>query len=97
MQLVWSNFPKSIHDPLSNVNQKQACDVKIGFGAREAVVEERSKGLTSPTKLIAFKMECRAFLATVSQHIMEKSPLKSKFTRNVSCINHRMMETDSIP
>ena len=82
-------------DPLSNVNQKQACDFEIGFGAREVVVEGRSKGLISPAKLLAFKRECRAFLATICQHIMEKSPLKSKFSRNASCVNPKMMATDS--
>ena len=66
-------------NPLSNVNQMQACDVEIGFGTREVVVEGRSKGLISPTKLLAFKKECRAFLITVCQHIMEISPSKSKF------------------
>ena len=84
-------------DPLSNVNQKQASDVDIGLGAREVIVEGRSKGLISPTELLAFKKECRAFLATVCQHIMEKIPLKSKFARNASCINSKMMATDSDP
>ena len=82
-------------DPLSNVNQRQACDVEISCGAREVVVEGRSKGLISPAKLLAFKKKCRAFLATVCQHIMEKSPLKSKFARNASCINPKTIATDS--
>ena len=82
-------------DPLSNVNQRQACDVEISCGAREVVVEGRSKGLISPAKLLAFKKKCRALLVTVCQHIMEKSPLKSKFARNASCINPKTMATDS--
>ena len=82
-------------NPLSNVNQKRACDVEIGFGAREVVIEGKSKGLVSLTKLLAFKKEFRAFLATVCQHIMEKSPLKSKLAGNIFFINPKMMATDS--
>ena len=46
-------------DPQSNTNEKQACDVDIGFGARSAVVEWKEKSSIMDTKLLVFQKECK--------------------------------------
>ena len=81
--------------PQSNVNQKQACDVAIIFGARSLFAEGRAKSSISDTKLVAFQKQCKLFLGITSQHMVKKSPMKSKFARNASCIDPKLMATDS--
>ena len=95
LEVATSLIKLSKIDPQSNVNQKQVRDVDIGFGRRSAVVEGRAKSSISDTKLLAFQKECKSFLGITSQHMVEKTPLKSKFARNASFIDPKLMTTDS--
>ena len=82
-------------DLQSNVNEKQAYDVDTGLGVRSIVVEGSAKSSISHTKLLASQKECKSFLGITCHHMVEKIPVKSKFTGNASCIDPKLMATYS--
>lgn len=82
-------------DLQSNVNEKQAYDADTGLGVRSIVVEGSAKSSISHTNLLASQKECKSFLGITCHHMVEKIPVKSKFTGNASCIDPKLMATYS--
>ena len=95
LEVATSLIKLSKIDPQSNVNQKQARDLDIGFGGRSVVVVGREKSSITDTRLLTFQKECKSFLGITCQHMVEKTPIKSKFARNASVIDSKLMTTDS--
>ena len=57
-------------------------DVDIGGAAGKALV----KSNTSDRDNMEFRMNCIAFLTSIASKIIERSPMKFKMVRTVSCL-----------
>ena len=68
---------------------------KIGVGID--AVSGMAKAKCSGLQKMEFKMQFRKFIIAVIEKTVERSSLKYKATRAISCINQSLKVTDSVP
>ena len=85
---------KLLNLDLSDVNIRKKVP-EIGVGAKLIVMDyKKSKGFNENTLKIFYK-ECGTFLATLIQHMLEKSPLRRQIVRCASSLDpHLMVDKD---
>ena len=68
-----------------NFLNKNICH--LGYGINEELRKLKSEGKVTDESISKFKRDVRNFLATLCQHVAEKSPLQSYFARCTRALN----------
>lgn len=77
-------------DVTDTSNQRTAKTINIGFGASSACKNFKE------VEVLQFKNECKNFLVALSVKMIEKSPLKKKFVKGVSCLSPSVMLSSTL-
>jgi hypothetical protein len=84
---------KNIHK-IDVTDEKNLCEytkVDVGFSAQKILKDLSSAKKITDRQVMAFRMECRAFLQCIVKQLLLKSPLNYALVKNVTVLDPRRM------
>jgi hypothetical protein len=80
-------------DPKKLENHLSQEKVDLGFVAQKQLSSLLKNKSVSPRQAFEFRSECLTFLANITGALVEKTPIKYRLVRNISCLDPQVMCT----
>lgn len=83
---------KHLHVPFQDSSlHKDSSQIDIGFAAEATLIKLNSSKNISERQRLEIKMDCKKFLITLLEKLLNKAPVHHTLVRSMQCLNPRRM------